>query len=172
MPLNAGADLSPNSLLLKFKHFNDWFSSMDLAIVNASSSLNLLPENASFSLNLSDSWYHNTALHIIFSYASWPLKINFLFCICVCVQWSIILKKKSPGGGALPWFLYSGVPFRDLKPHPSIRCVSAENVRQNLLKPTLQNGTPAYTAYKENPRDCLVSTWCQVTVHRGGMIML
>ncbi len=35
-------------------------------------------------------------------------------------------------GGALPRVLYAGV-------------------RQNLLKLTLQNGTPAYTAYRENP---------------------
>ncbi len=32
------------------------------------------------------------------------------------------------GGGALPRFLYAGVPFRDWTPHPSIRRVSAENL--------------------------------------------
>ncbi len=32
----------------------------------------------------------------------------------------------SPGGGALPRFFYTGVPLRDLEPHPSIRRSSAK----------------------------------------------
>ncbi len=40
-----------------------------------------------------------------------------------------ILRDNTPGGGgALPRILYAGVPFRDLKPHPSIRRVSAKNL--------------------------------------------